>query len=331
MLSDVMAIRVNDRQLKTKLADEYFSSGDYDRALNFIHRFRGAARRQFKAKEFTAHYRLGVAACAANNFSQAHKHFSAAIPLAENLSDLKICEARLATLKRLILTPAPPLPVSIRGRKHNHPDCEGKSFYDCASGEAIRAIFPAETLNRDSLQPEIDTTFAVGAYKSWWHTKSYNPYSQAVKLAQRPQSHILLEPLGILLAEFVSGGEAAIVRQQADFIIPIPAETADPDSWRYRALATIGEVMARRFGLPLFRVMKAAPASSHPPRTRHSHRPPAPPFTLTDPELVAGRHILLLDDITTYRKTVKQAAAVLKAAGARAVTAIILAYAEAKH
>lgn len=324
-----MAIRVNDRQLKTKLADEYFSSGDYDRALNFIHRFRGAERRQFKSKEFAAHYRLGMAACAANDFSQAHKHFSAAIPLAENLSDLKICEARLATLKRLILTPAPPLPASIRGRMHNHPDCEGKSFYDCASSEAIRAIFPAETLHHDSLQPEIDTTFAVGAYKSWWHADGYNPYSQAIKLAQRPQSHILLEPLGILLAEFISGGEAAVVRQQADFIIPIPAETADPDSWRYHALATIGGVMARRFGLPLFNVMKAAstPSTHH---TRHSHHSP-PPFTLTDPELVAGRHVLLLDDITTYRKTVKQAAAVLKAAGAQEVTAIILAYAEAKH
>ena len=325
-----MSIRINDRQLKTKLADEYFSSGDYDRALNFIRRFRGAARRQFKSKEFAAHYRLGVAACATNDFSAAHKHFSAAIPLAETLSDLKICEARLATLKRLILTPAPPLPAAIRGRKHNHPDCEGKSFYECASSEAIRAIFPAETLHRDSLQPEIDATFAVGAYKSWWHAKSYNPYSQAVKLAQRPQSHILLEPLGILLAEFVSGGEAAIVRQTADFIIPIPAEIADPESWRYRALAAIGDVMARRFGLPLFNVMKAAPAPKN-RHTRHSHHPAPPPFTLTDPELVSGRHVLLLDDITTYRRTVKQAAAVLKAAGAQKVTAIILAYTEAKR
>ncbi len=324
-----MTIRVNQRELKTKLADEYFSNGDYNRALNFIHRFRGAERRQFKSKEFAAHYRLGVAACAANDFSLAHKHFSAAVPLAESLSDLKICEARLATLKRLILTPAPPLPASIRGRKHHHPDCEGKSFYDCASSAAIRAIFPAESLHRDSLQPEIDATFAVGAYKSWWHAQNYNPYSQAIKLAQRPQSRILLEPLGILLAEFISGGEAAIVRQNADFIIPIPAENTDPESWRYRALATIGDVMARRFGLPLFNVMKASPKPHR--RHRACHTSPRPPFTITDPELVAGRHVLLLDDITTYRKTVKQAAAALKLAGAQTVTAIILAYAEAKH
>lgn len=325
-----MTIRVNQRELKTKLADEYFSNGEYDRALNFIHRFRGAARRQFKPKEFAAHYRLGVAACAANDFSRAHKHFSAAVQLAGSLSELKICEARLATLKRLILTPAPPLPEAIRGRKHNHPDCDGKSFYDCASSEAIRAIFPAETLHRDSLQPEIDSTFAVGAYKSWWHADSYNPYSQAIKLAQRPQSHILLEPLGILLAEFVSGGEAAIVRQSADFIVPIPAEATNPENWRHRALAAIADVMARRFGLPLFNVMK--PASTAPkPHSRHSHQPPQPPFTITDPELVAGRHILLLDDITTYRKTVKQAAAALKLAGAQKVTAIILAYTEASH
>lgn len=169
----------------------------------------------------------------------------------------------------------------------------------------------------------------MGAYKQWWDAASHNPYSQALKLAQRPQSQILLEPLGILLAEFISGGEAAVVRQAADFIVPIPTEAANPESWRYRALATIGDVMARRFGLPLFNVMKASPIPKR--HHRNCHASPQYPFTIIDRELVAGRHVLLLDDITSYRKTVKQAAALLKLAGAREVTAIILAYAEQTH
>jgi phosphoribosylpyrophosphate synthetase len=46
---------------------------------------------------------------------------------------------------------------------------------------------------------------------------------------------------------------------------------------------------------------------------------------------VAGRRILLLDDIATYRRSIQQAGASLQAGGAETVYAVILAYTESSH
>lgn len=322
--------KLNHLKLKTKLAGDYFADGDYARALNFIDKLQGSHRRQFKLQEFEAHYHLGTLACAENDFSTAHNHFSEAVHLAQNPADLKLCQARLATLKRLILTPSPPLPDSIKDRRHNHPDCTpDKSFYDCASSEYIRAIYPAENLSVDALQPDIDATYAVGAYKSWWDKASENPYTQALKMAQRPQSQILLEPLGILLAEFIAGGAAASLRKSVDFICPIPTEATNPNSWRYKMLAIIGDVISRRFGIPVFSAIEAFGATRRGRKSCYDGNRGA--FKITDTNLVEGRNILLLDDIATYRKTVKQASLALKAAGAKTINAILLAYTEPAH
>jgi len=322
--------KLDPLKLKTKLAGNYFAAGDYARALNFIDKLQGKRRRQFKSQEFSAHYRLGTLACAENDFSAAHNHFSSAVQLAQNIADLKLCQARLSTLKHLILTPTPPLPESIEGRRHNHPDCTpDKSFYDCASSEYIRAIYPAENLSIDALRPNIDTTYAVGAYKSWWDKASENPYTQALKMAQRPQSQILLEPLGILLAEFIAGGAAGELRKSVDFICPIPTEATNPNSWRYKMLTIIGDVISRRFGIPVFNAIKAFGGTRHGRKLCYTHNRSA--FKITDPNLVEGRNILLLDDIATYRKTIKQAGLALKAAGAKNINAILLAYTEPTH
>ena len=131
-----------------------------------------------------------------------------------------------------------------------------------------------------------------------------------------------------MLAEFVAETRAEIVRQNTEFICPIPAEAANPESWRYRGLSIIADVMGRRFGIPRFSVLRPVPGNKI-PRGRHSHFQSH--FTVVNPELVAGRHILLVDDITSYRKTVRYAAAELKAAGAASVSAIILAITEPTH
>ncbi len=317
-------------KLKTKLADNYFVDGDYHRALNFIDKLQGKHRRKFKSHEFKAHYQLGKLKCAENDFSAAQHHFSEAVQLAQNLADLKLCQARLSTLKHLILMPSPPLPKSIEGRRHNHPNCTpDMSFYDCASSEYIRAIYPAEALKVDMLRPNIDATYAVGAYKSWWDKASENPYTQALKMAQRPQSQILLEPLGILLAEFIAGGAAGELRKSVDFICPIPTEAANPNSWRYKMLSIIGDVISRRFGIPVFSAIKAYGGTRRGRKTCYDDNRGA--FKITDPDLVEEHNILLLDDIATYRKTAKQAGLALKAAGAKSVSAILLAYTEPTH
>lgn len=324
-----MASLFNQKNMRTRLARAYFESGSYEKALDLVTKFQGRERMQFRQAEFRAHYRLGVQRCAENNFVAGHQHFSEAVQLAADSSDLQLCQARLQTLNHLLLTPSPPLPDSIKDRRHNCPACSPeKSFYDCAVCEYIQAIHKVQKLPPDALQPHLDAVYAVGAYRRWWDRQQNNPYSQAVKRAQQEESEILLEPLGILLADFISNGEAQHLRQEIDFICPIPSQDSSPDAWRNQALGIIGRVISRRFGIPLFSVLQATGRRKN--SNRRSNRPHESrrPFQVRDLDLVYGRNILLLDDIATYRKTIGEAGSLLRDAGARTVFGVILAYTE---
>ena len=129
------------------------------------------------------------------------------------------------------------------------------------------------------------------------------------------QTH-LRRPLALLtasrLASFISG-------HQAELLVPVPLHARRLRRRGFNQAVLLGEVLAKEWGVPLKRramqrIRWTEPQINLSAAERRDNVKGA--FAVADPAQVAGRNVVLVDDVLTTGSTVQECARVLKKAGA---------------
>lgn len=143
----------------------------------------------------------------------------------------------------------------------------------------------------------------------------------------RRHKYGLDQSLGRALAECL-GDELPLALERYDLVVPVPLHRARL-RWRgFNQAALLGAAVARRLGRPLD-VACLARVRPTPPQTMQSHdereRNVRDAFAVRRPGRVAGRRVLLVDDVMTTGATANECARVLLKAGAHGVDVFTLA------
>jgi len=166
--------------------------------------------------------------------------------------------------------------------------------------------------------------------------RAFGPYQGALRKAIHRLKYNGMRPLAEPLAEMaaqcfdgaVRGDPPPLVAAEIDFICPVPLH---PDRLRLRGFNQ-SELIARRLGERLGLAVNAA-ALRRPKPTQPQIELPAEQrrrnvrgaFAVADGEAVAGRSVLVLDDVWTTGSTITECARVLRRAKAARVFALSVA------
>jgi len=169
--------------------------------------------------------------------------------------------------------------------------------------------------------PAFDLARAVGT-----HTGPLRRLIIAYKFEGRTR---LAEPLAQMLEEYLTspGGPGARLLAETEVIVPVPLHP-NRRRWRgYDQAELLATNLAPRLGRPallsaLARVKETQPQISLTPAQRRSNVRGA--FRVRDPGAIAGRQVMLLDDVFTTGATMQECAKALKRAQAKSVAALTL-------
>lgn len=135
----------------------------------------------------------------------------------------------------------------------------------------------------------------------------------------------LAEPLGDLLAGL---GLSALPGAVPDFLVPVPLHRRRERERGYNQALLVARRLERAWGVPvaadvLVRLTATAPQThlDAPARRRNVRKA----FSVCRPEAIAGRHVVLVDDVLTTGATAGECARVLTRAGASAVGVLTIA------
>ena len=145
------------------------------------------------------------------------------------------------------------------------------------------------------------------------------------KYRDRPQ---LAGPLGTRLAAFARAEAAALNDLRFDALLPVPMHAARRRTRGYNQSERLARVLATELGLPLFpdalvRTRSTRPQVGLTAEARLTNLSGA--FDVRRPEAVAGKTLLLIDDVVTTGSSLYECTLALKAHGAKAVYALTLA------
>jgi ComF family protein len=135
----------------------------------------------------------------------------------------------------------------------------------------------------------------------------------------------LRKPLALLMLEGFVRFEAVV---PSHLIVPVPLHRSRLRQRGFNQAVLLGSLLSRRLSLPmvadaLARTRPTEPQIELPAIERRLNVKGA--FTVTRPASVAGKRVLLLDDVMTTGSTMDECAQELKKAGAAAVMAITVA------
>lgn len=135
----------------------------------------------------------------------------------------------------------------------------------------------------------------------------------------------LAAPLGELLA---APGPGALPGEAPDLLLPVPLHPRRRRERGFNQSLLLARRVGRAWGLPvrpdiLLRTAATSPQTDLSAPARRANVRGA--FALRRPELVAGRHVILVDDILTTGATVGECARVLREGGARTVGVLTVA------
>jgi len=193
---------------------------------------------------------------------------------------------------------------------------------DCLA--ALRRVPPGEPLRRLHRLPEAIGCFRA-AYSLWYETPEgpFRPLHHALKYGNRP---VYAQRLGRLLGETFRDE-----LQTIDVVVPVPLHRRrflergyNQSAWLARG---IGEVLGRPVAPELLVRVRATRSQTHLGREARRTNV-ARAFAAPYPERVAGRHVLLVDDLLTTGATAAWAAQALHEAHASGVTLLTLGLAE---
>ena len=165
--------------------------------------------------------------------------------------------------------------------------------------------------------PRFDTARAhflyEGAIRELIHSFKYNQRTHL----RYPLALLTLEGVGVFLTD-----------QEPQLIVPVPLHRSRLRQRGFNQAVLLGRVLSRRLSLPmlpdaLVRTRPTAPQIDLSAAERRLNVKGA--FTVPVPDRVAGRRILLLDDVMTTGSTMNECAGELKKAGAEMVIAATIA------
>jgi ComF family protein len=146
-----------------------------------------------------------------------------------------------------------------------------------------------------------------------------------LKYRDRPQ---LATPLGQALAVSARTQAADLNGLRFDALLPVPMHPIRRRLRGYNQSERLAKIVATELVLPLWndalrRTHPTSPQVGLDAAARRTNLQGA--FTVLRPEVVAGKTLLLIDDVITTGSSLHECALVLKAAGAQAVFALTLA------
>lgn len=135
----------------------------------------------------------------------------------------------------------------------------------------------------------------------------------------------LASPLGDLLAEI---GAEVLPGGRPDLLIPVPLHPGRERERGFNQSLLLARRLGRAWGVPvradvLARIVPTPPQSELGAEERRANVRRA--FSLRRPELCAGRHLIVVDDVFTTGSTVEACARHLRKGGARAVGVLTVA------
>ena len=143
---------------------------------------------------------------------------------------------------------------------------------------------------------------------------------------------LLGEPLGAFLAErcVTDSLLTAELRHEIDAIMPVPLHRSRERKRGFNQAQLLAIPLAAQMDLPLWthivqRARKTAQQAAVSGADARRKNINAGDFAVPDPRRIAGKGVLLVDDVFTTGTTISACAAALKAAGARKVIAVTLA------
>jgi ComF family protein len=173
--------------------------------------------------------------------------------------------------------------------------------------------------------PPYDHARAVGEYRDGMRAAIVAlKYGRRAAIA-RPLGRLLAEAGGRLMA---AAGGATGPGDVLDAIVPVPLHPARAAERGFNQAELLAEPCAALWGIPL-RTRALVRLRPTPPQTELDaparRANVAGAFGVARPDEVAGRRLLLVDDVLTTGATAGAAARALGAAGAAAVTVLVLA------
>ena len=167
--------------------------------------------------------------------------------------------------------------------------------------------------------------------RPWKQAFTVMPYSgMAAQLIRRLKFYNapeLARPLGYLLAEKIQQHHI-----EADFIVPIPLHFTRLLSRSYNQSLLLAQVAGKKCHIPVRQILRRQHLRSRQSERSRSdrHKELAGSMILKRPESVAGKRILLLDDVFTTGATLHAAASALLKAHPESVTVLTLARAPSR-
>lgn len=149
-----------------------------------------------------------------------------------------------------------------------------------------------------------DTVYAFGSYEE--------TLRELIHLFKYQRIRPLARPLGALIAR-------AIPREHSfDLVVPMPLHWTKRWTRGYNQSELLAKEIARRFGLPVAKVVKRVKSTAAQAGLTNSKRRlnVRGAFSVSDKAAVKGRRVLLIDDVITTGATASACANVLKRAGA---------------
>ena len=184
----------------------------------------------------------------------------------------------------------------------------------CGHPRPIEACFRCEALS-----PAFVRARACGLYD--------DDLREAIHLFKFRNRPMLANSLGHLMSDYARGHSKELGDLRFDAIIPIPMYRARERVRGYNQSTRLATVVGSDLGIPVHNRLLS----------RDRPTPPQVGLNLDDrlknlahaftakAELATGKRFLLIDDVSTTGSTFREAAAALKAAGARAVYCLALA------
>ncbi len=174
--------------------------------------------------------------------------------------------------------------------------------------------------------PAFDSARAVTRYRSGADSSRMDGSSTVAALLRR-HKYGLDQSLGRALAEYLDAAPA-MDSGAYDVVIPVPLHRTRL-RWRgFNQAALLGAALARRLNcsLDVATLARVRSTASQTERDRAQRaRNVRNAFSVRRPSRVAGRRILLVDDVMTTGATADECARVLRAAGARRIDVLTLA------